>query len=139
MKKFIILLFLGGIIVLFSYLTGYYFGLESRAVWLIDNALHFLGGIYAFFFIRFIFNFTYKHHKTETAFLMEIMIFVGGALILGLLWEWYEFIFVFKYGAFTLEPKGISVYFDTMIDLMFDLIGALSVSFYYLVRRKWKK
>ena len=134
MKKFIILLFLGGIIVLFSYLTGYYFSFDSLAVWWISNALHFLGGIYAFFFIRFIFNFTYKHHKTKTAFLMEIIIFVGGALIIGLLWEWYEFIFVFKYGALILEPKGISVYFDTMIDLMFDLLGALSASIYLIVK-----
>lgn len=134
MVKFLFLLFLGGLIVLTSFLFSWYLGPTSLINWQLDNGLHFIGGIYAFFFIRFIFNLTHKYHKTETAFLMKILIFVACALVLGLLWEWYEFIFVFKYGTLTLEPKGISVYFDTMIDLAFDLLGALSAGVFLIVK-----
>lgn len=127
--RFLFLLFLGGLIVLTSFLFGWYFGLTSLLSWWLANSFHFLGGIYAFFFIRFIFGATRKYHKTETAFLMKIIIFSGGALILGVLWEWYEFIFIYQ-----LSPKGISVYFDTMTDLAFDLAGALSAGVYLIIK-----
>lgn len=117
-----------------SFLFGWYFGLTSLFSWWFANGLHFLGGIYAFFFIRFVFNSTYKYHKTETAFLMKIIIFSGGALILGVLWEWYEFIFIYQYGAFGLSPKGITVYSDTITDLMFDLLGAALAGVYLIVK-----
>lgn len=127
--RFMFLLFLGGLIVLTSFLFGWYFGLTSLLSWWLANSFHFLGGIYAFFFIRFIFGATRKYHKTETVFLMKIIIFSGGALILGVFWEWYEFIFIYQ-----LSPKGISVYFDTMTDLVFDLAGALSAGVYLIIK-----
>ena len=132
--KFIFLLFLGGIIVLASFLFGRYFGLTSLVSWWLANSIHFIGGVYAFFFTKFVFNLTIKYHKTETAFLMKVVIFVGSALILGVLWEWYEFIFIYRYGTFGLSPKGISVYSDTMTDLMFDLLGALSAGIYLILK-----
>ena len=132
--KFLFLLFLGGFIVLVSFLIGWYFGLMSLFSWQISNYIHFLGGVYAFFFIRFIFDATRKYHKTETVFLMKIIIFTSGALILGVIWEWYEFIFIYQYGAFELLPKGITIYFDTLTDLMFDLLGAASVGVYLIVK-----
>ena len=132
--RFLLLLFLGGFIVLTSFLTAWYFGPTSLIDWRVANGLHFLGGIYAFFFIKLVFSSTYKYHKTETAFLMKMVIFAGGALILGVLWEWYEFIFIYQYGALELAPKGITVYSDTMTDLMFDLLGAISVSVYLILK-----
>ena len=139
MKKFIILLFLGGAIVLFSYLTGYYFGLESRKVWLISNVLHFLGGIYAFFFIGSIFNVTKKYHNTIATPVMKAVIFIFGALFLGVLWEWYELFFIFWDKVFVLKSQNVAIYVDTMGDLSLDLLGALLAGFYYLAIRKWKK
>lgn len=139
MKKFIILLFLGGAIVLFSYLTGYYFGLESRSVWLISNVLHFLGGIYAFFFVALVFEVTNKYHNTIAIPTMRALIFISSALILGVLWEWYEFFFIYYDKVFILNKQSALVYVDTMSDLALDLAGALLASFYYLVRRRWKK
>ena len=115
--KFLFLLFLGGLIVLVSFLFGKYFGLISITGWWVANALHFIGGVYAFFFIKFVFNSTRKYHKIETALLMKVAIFSSGALVLGVLWEWYEFIFIFKFGTLILEAKGISVYFDTMFEI----------------------
>ncbi|MBI2446429.1 MAG: hypothetical protein HYV51_01240 [Parcubacteria group bacterium] len=134
--KFLLLLFLGGLIVLVSFLFGWYSDLTSLLSWWVANSLHFLGGIYAFFFVKFVFNATHKYHKTETAFLMKIIIFTGGALVLGVLWEWYEFIFIYNYGngVFRLLPKSITIYHDTMTDLMFDLLGAASVGVYLIVK-----
>lgn len=132
--KFLFLLFLGGLIVLASFLLSWYFGLTSLFGWWLANGLHFLGGVYAFFFIRFLFNATRRYHKTETAFLMKIIIFSGGALVLGVIWEWYEFIFIYQYGAFGLPSKSISVYSDTITDLMFDLLGALLAGVYLIIR-----
>lgn len=132
--RFLLLLFLGGFIVLTSFLLSRYFGLTSLVGWWLANSLHFLGGIYALFFIRFIFNFTHKYHKTETAFLMKIIIFSSGALVLGVLWEWYEFIFIYQYGAFGLSPKGITVYSDTITDLALDLLGAILAGVYLIIK-----
>ena len=134
MKKFLHLLFLGGIIVFCSYLSAYYFGPEARVKWWIDNVFHFWGGIYAFFFIRYLYYLTKKYHNTTTTFLFEIMIFAGGALILGVLWEWYEFIFAYQYGIFALSQQSITTYTDTIIDLTLDLFGALSAGFYLVIK-----
>lgn len=138
MKKFIILLFLGGAIVLFSYLISGYFGLESRQVWLISNVLHFLGGAYAFFFVGSVFNITKKYHNTVTSPLFKALFFVFGALALGVLWEWYELIFIYWDKAFILNKQSALIYVDTMGDLALDLAGALSAGFYSLVKESWK-
>lgn len=125
--------------VLFSYLSGYYFGLESRVVAHISNILHFLGGAYAFFFAASVFYVTKKYHNTVTSPIMEVLIFICGALVLGVLWEWYEFIFIYWDRVFILNKQSVLIYVDTMSDLALDLAGALSASFYCLIRKKWKK
>lgn len=138
MKKFIILLFLGGIIVLFSYSVGNYFGLESRKVWLISNVLHFLGGVYAFFFVSSLFNITKKYHNTATSPLFKALIFVSGALTLGVLWEWYEFIFIYWDKVFILNKQSALVYVDTMGDLALDTLGAILAGVYYVTKNHGK-
>jgi|SRR3989344_201128 len=130
MKKFFILLFLGGIIVLSSYLVGYYFGAEPRLVWRISNALHFLGGIYGFFFIHSVFEITKKYHNIVTTPLAKTIVFIFGALVLGVLWEWYELFFIY-WNSSLLMAKGNGVYLDTMGDLAFDSLGAILAGFYY--------
>lgn len=139
MKKFFILLFLGGIIVLFSYLVGHYLGVESRVVWRISNVLHFLGGLYAFFFISSVFDITKKYHKTIAIPLMKAVIFIFGALFLGVLWEWYELFFIYFEKVFMLKNQGAAIYIDTMGDLALDLFGALLAGFYYTVIKNDKK
>lgn len=136
MKKNIILLFLGGAIVLFSYLTGNYFGLESRQVWLISNILHFLGGIYAFFFVNSLFDISKKYHNIKTLPQVEALFFIAGALALGVMWEWYEFFFIYWDKVFILNKQSALVYVDTISDLALDFFGALLAGFYYSFRRK---
>lgn len=138
MKKFFILLFLGGMIVLSSYLAGYYLGAESRMTWRVSNILHFLGGIYAFFFVSSVFDITKKYHNTATTSIMKAVIFIIGALFLGVLWEWYELFFIYWKEIFIL-PKGNMVYIDTMSDLALDLFGALLAGLYSIIAKNAKK
>lgn len=132
--RFLFLLFLGGLIILASFLFDRYSNLTQLTNWWVANNFHFFGGIYAFFFIKFVFDSTRKYHKTEAALLMKVVIFTGGALILGVLWEWYEFIFIYRHKTLVSFPGAITVYFDTMTDLMFDLLGALSAGAYLIIK-----
>jgi len=135
MKKFPLLLFLGSIIVLFSCLVDYYFSpTSSWTGWWIANVFHVLGGIYAFFFVRALYHLTEKYHKTTTTFWFEIIIFAGGALILGVLWEWYEFVFIYKFGTSSLSQLSVTTYIDTILDLVFDAVGILFVSVYLFIK-----
>lgn len=138
MKNFFILLFLGGTIVLSSYLAGHYLGVESRVVWWISNALHFLGGVYAFFFVGSVFNITKRYHNTMAMPLVKSIIFIFGALVLGVFWEWYELFFIYWEKVFTLKNQGAAIYIDTMGDLALDLLGALSAGFYYIFIKNGK-
>lgn len=137
MKIFFILLFLGSVIVLSSYLAGHYFGIESKITWRISNTLHFLGGVYAFFFVGSFFNITKRHHNTVATPLVKSVIFVFGALFLGVLWEWYELFFIYWDKVFELLESNL-VYIDTMSDLALDLFGALLAGFYYVVVKNGK-
>lgn len=138
MKKFFILLFLGGIIALSSYSAGHYLGVESRIVWRINNTLHFLGGLYAFFLISSIFDITKNYHNTVSTFVMKAVIFIFGALFLGVLWEWFELFFIYWEKVSMLKNQGAAIYIDTMGDLALDLFGALSAGFYYTVIKNGK-
>jgi len=139
MKKFLFLLFLGGVIVFFACFASYYFGPKSWVGWWVANISHFLGGIYAFFFVRSLYYLTEKYHRTTTVFLFKMIIFAGGALILGVLWEWYEFIFIYKYGTFIISQLSVTAYTDTIIDLMFDLLGGLSAGVYLIAKNEKNK
>jgi len=138
MKKFFILLFLGAVIALSSYSAGYYFGSGSQIAWWINNGLHFLGGAYAFFFIGSVFDITKKYHNTVTTSLMRAVIFLFGALVLGVIWEWYELFFIY-WNSTVLMTKGNGVYLDTMGDLALDLLGATFSGFYYTIIKNGRK
>ncbi|MDO8443797.1 MAG: hypothetical protein Q7S78_02345 [Candidatus Azambacteria bacterium] len=134
MKKFPSFLFLGGAIVALSYLADFYLNLGLLTGWWVANIFHFFGGIYAFFFIRAFYYLTEKYHKTITAFWFEMVIFAGGALILGVFWEWYEFVFYYKFGTFAISQWSVTTYMDTIYDLMFDLVGATFAGAYLFIR-----
>lgn len=131
MKKIVGLLILGGLIVFFSYFVAYIFG-NARIGWWLTNFLHFSGGFYAVFFLRAVFYLTGKYHQTKTAWWMELTVFICGALVLGVLWEWYEFIFIFWDKVFVLhqEQKTLAIYIDTMSDLFIDFLGAIAAGVY---------
>ena len=131
MKKTVGLLVLGGCIVFLAYTLAYIFG-DSLLGWWLANILHFSGWLYAVLFLRTLFNSTGKYHQTKTAWWMKLLIFIFGALVMGVLWEWYEFVFIYWNKIFVLHQEWaiLAIYVDTMSDLFIDLLGAMAAGIY---------
>ncbi|OGD30520.1 hypothetical protein A2833_02745 [Candidatus Azambacteria bacterium RIFCSPHIGHO2_01_FULL_44_55] len=135
MKKVINLLFLGVATVFLSYASASFLDITTWTWWWISNIFHFAGGIYAFFLARAIFRSTERYHRTQALFLMEIVIFILGALAVGVLWEWYE-LAVDRYNIFIRHKASIMTYADNIGDLITDFLGALTAGIYLAFKRK---
>lgn len=98
--------------------------------WWAANVFHMLGGAYAFFFCRALWLYAKSFYKIEMPLGAEIIIWVGGALVVGVFWEWYEFI-IDRYGVWVLGVTSFMTYADNIGDLMFDFLGAL-IAFVFL-------
>lgn len=131
LKRIYVLLGIGGSLTFFSiYVVGSIVDPFSWSGWWVANGLHTLGGAYAFFFTRAIFRYAKLFYKMEMTKGAEIVIFLGGALILGVFWEWYELI-IDGYEVLVLGLTSLATYADNIGDLAFDLLGALLATFYY--------
>ncbi len=133
-KKIYIFFIVGGAIVATAYLFGWILG-DTWMGWWVANVLHFIGGFYAFFFVRATFLYTKLLHQTSTKFWMEIILFIAGALILGVFWEWYE-LAVDRYQLFVMGEPSIMTYADNIGDLIIDTLGA-AVAARVHFRNKW--
>lgn len=83
--------------------------------------MHFLGGLWlGMIFLYFVSpSLEIKDHK----FLIEMLLVVGFAVFVGVLWEFFEFlfdVFVVRGGHLPPAQQGLA---DTMKDLFFDLFG----------------
>ncbi len=128
-KTVLLLLAAGGGIVAISFVVDRIFGVGTWAAWRIASILHVIGGAYGFFFVRALFFYSRGAHRTVTAHWMETIIFVGGALVLGVMWEWYEFA-VDRYHVIAMGGESIMTYADNIGDLLFDAAGALAAAFF---------
>lgn len=135
MKKVVNLLFLGAGIVFLSYASASFFDITTLTWWWISNVFHFVGGIYAFFLVRAIFRYTEKYHRTQAPFWMEIVIFILGALAVGVLWEWYE-LAIDRYNVFIRHRASIMTYAENIGDLITDSLGAISAGIYLVLKRR---
>mgnify|MGYP001611033332 CR=1 FL=1 len=134
-RSFCILVLIGGLIVATSFVVGLFLGVGTWESWWIANFLHFLGGGYAFFFVRALFNLAKTRHKILVPRWMGLAILVGGALVLGVFWEWFEFI-LDRYRVFILEEPSLMTYADNIGDLIIDFLGALMVGVYLYAKQK---
>lgn len=106
-------------------------------IWWADIALHFSGGIFVgLFAIWFIFNkANLPMQKEKLPFYIIFILVVSFAALIGVLWEFYEFtldeITGYKSSKIVMQENLK----DTMGDLFFDLLGAVSS----LVFLKFKK
>lgn len=98
---------------------------------LLDNPLHLLGAAglawAAFIFIRF---FQSLKLMPKLSFWLLVLLAVGVAAIIGILWEQYEFLLDLSRGGW--QPPPIA---DTLKDLTNDLLG--SFVFAYLFGRRF--
>ena len=107
----------------------------SWTKWWIDNGFHTLGGAYAFFFVRALWRYAKLHYHIDMPFGGELIIWAGGALMIGVFWEWYELI-VDRYEVFILHIPSIMTYADNIGDLAFDTLGALIAGAYLFWKSK---
>ncbi|TSC78131.1 MAG: hypothetical protein G01um101433_418 [Parcubacteria group bacterium Gr01-1014_33] len=134
-KKIYSLLGVGGGIVLSAYILVWTINPQSWTAWEISNVLHIVGGVYAFFFTRELVSYARLSHRIEIPFWMEIALYVAGAIVLGVLWEWYELI-IDRYQVLILGQASIMTYADNIGDLMFDTLGGLLGAMYWHRKRK---
>lgn len=127
---FLILIFSGHILILS--VGGYY------TIWWADIVLHSSGGFWVGLFILwFFFNsgkFPFEAAKLPLYIL--IISIVSFAAFIGVLWEFFEFIldWITDYKSYSSKIAQENLK-DTMIDLFFDLSGAL-LSVVFLKFRK---
>lgn len=129
LKRIYILLALGGFIFLVSSAIQVRLGILTWNAWWVSNGFHILGGIYAFFLVRALFIYAIDSSHLDIPRWFKLSIFIGGALVLGVFWEWYEFI-IEIYSVWFLGKEPMLTYMDTMGDLLFDTLGALLACLY---------
>lgn len=134
-RNLFLLLAIGGFMVAIAQAAGFFFGYGSWRAWWFANLLHTSGGALAFFFARVLFLFTMPRHNTRTVWWMELLMFIAGAMLLGVIWEWYELV-IDRYRMFILGLPSLMTYADSIGDLAFDTFGALIAVYMY---RKYGK
>lgn len=85
-------------------------------IWWFDILMHFLGGVFIFFLLSYLF-----YNKRKILFLLV------GVLVIGLFWEVFEFIFNNRIGGMVFE------WGDTLFDLVFDALGGITG--FFLVKK----
>lgn len=130
LKRIYILLAIGGLFVIFIETVGAIMDNTTYKAWWVANLFHTIGGAYAFIFTRAVFQY-YKFRSGDNfPPKFEVLIFIGGALILGVFWEWYELI-MDRYRLFILGIPSIASYADNIGDLAFDTFGALIAALFF--------
>lgn len=137
-KKIYILLLIGGAIVAASFSVVLIFGQGTWKSWWLANILHFIGGGYAVFFVRTLFQYAKLQYRIILPWWMEIWIYVGGSLILGVFWEWYE-LGIDRYVLFVLKGQSKMSYADNIGDLIIDFMGAVAAALFISKENKSRK
>lgn len=101
-------------------------------IWWFDIVLHFLGGAWvALILLWFFFYSGYANAPRIRSLLALFMVAFFSVLIIGALWEWYEW---FWGVAFNIEGYWL----DTISDIASDVAGGFAGSLFF-VRYFWKE
>jgi hypothetical protein len=85
--------------------------------WWYDIMMHFLGGV----LIGGLATWVFLYRKPSSSLAHVCAITFGAILLVGLGWEWFEY----STGQYVGQP---GVAFDTTLDLVMDVIGAMLVT-----------
>lgn len=111
-------------------------GAFDAIAWL-DIPFHFLGGVLLGLFIIDVFA---ESLKAERGIWHDAVIILGATLLVGYVWEVYEYTLTLFFGNF-FAARGIDccigTVFDTLKDLFMDSLGAAMV--FMIVRNRNKK
>ena len=109
------------LVIFLANLFGLYYG-WYLTIWWYDIPMHIAGGVWIAFLFFYIFE---ERNKiiVEQSFLAKVLFALGFVALLGVLWEFYEYlsdVFILKQYQFGGEPRGV---LDTLEDLFNDLVG----------------
>ena len=90
-------------------------------IWYLDIVMHFLGGFWVGLF--FLYVFFRKEQPSFTSGLFFKLLFI--TLLVGLLWELYEFLL----NIIAITPFNLN---DTILDIFSSLLGSTVSVFYFL-------
>jgi hypothetical protein len=118
--------FIALVILFLSNIPSMYYSWYKIFNW-VDIVQHFLGG----FFVAMFFYYYLYDRLREKEFLKNSIIVVGSTILVGVLWEFAEFVANKTLIEPTYKYFKIRAYFmgnltDTMGDLLMDITGALS-------------
>ncbi len=133
-RSFCILFLIGGLIVAATFMVGLVWGVGTWESWWISNVFHFVGGGYAVFFVRELFGLAKMRYEIIVPRWLQMAIFIGGAIVLGVFWEWFEFA-IDRYTVLVIGKDSIMSYADNIGDLIIDFFGA-TVAGVYLWKSK---
>lgn len=115
------------------HLIAIFYNLYWRFLWM-DIPMHFLGGVLvAVVFIWFFERFP-GHIDLSRNFLLTIILTLGFVALIGVLWEFNEFVYdllISSRGWGVLTSQGTS---DMVGDLFFDILGGLCVVIFKRLR-----
>lgn len=103
-------------------------------IWWYDSMLHILGGVWVGNLFIYIFSEKLEIFNIRENFFYTLSVILGFVALIGICWEFYEFIFDLTLGAkyaLPLAQPGIS---DTMKDFANDLIGGTITAIIYYLR-----
>jgi|GEM_PF-440396 len=96
------------------------------SIWWFDIPMHFLGGLWSGLFVIF-YSLLRTHSRGEAPSHTRVLcVGLGAAIVFGLAWELYEYLF-----GFTFTTKS-SYGFDTIVDMILDMLGGLTAGAYTL-------
>lgn len=112
------------VVIMSVWFFGLWIGLPYR-FWWFDVAAHFIGGMWAFGFFLFLARFFEISilGGSNVLWIAEYSALVGGVMMIGVFWEFGEFIadrYIFETGFTYLG----GTFEDTLADLFFDFLGA---------------
>lgn len=120
------------------FLSFHVFALYSFLYWklpLLDNMMHFAGGFLVALVMIWRMHFSGKNSLPALPFVFSLVIILGAVSLVGVLWEFYEFLsdkFITKNNYISLMQPGLV---DTMKDLALDLSGGLLAGLLFLFIR----
>jgi len=121
--------------ILFLILGNYY----HYQIWQADTLLHLSGGfLIGLFVLWYLFNHSnFIAEKEKLPLYIIIVAVISFTALIGVLWEFYEFILdkITGYKSYSVAVIKANLA-DTMSDLFFDLIGAAASNVFLKFRKK---
>ena len=119
-------------ILAFHFLAG--FLSWYHAIWWLDIPMHLIGGAWVASLFFYLFNNCWKILPPKGRFFPTLILCLGFVALVGVLWEFYEYladVFINKTHPFFIV-NDTKLLFDTLKDILNDLIGGVFVAIIFL-------